>query len=329
MNLLYSSRVLCSGEERQGDTESGRGDSADFVGTEGPRTQIAPQRRIWCWGQSPSRCDRNCRGVFPPGGQAFARPAENGVAILVDQLEPGRWAHLREIDSAETYARNEDVDAIAQWLVLKGDCCVERLPRSHLCQSRASRIGDQLQPFVSAHDCIRVRLPGAGGTGRLVRRQLAANHFWTAMAEPWTSISGLSERTGAVVCGHRCGGDFGWTQRPPDASIAFLLPQTQVEMTLWMVVSTLAGISEEAIYRGYLQKQFAASTGSLPVGILISAAAFGAVHVYQGWSRATLIAISAILFGVVAHWRRTVRPGMFAHGLQDAIAPLLLKLLRH
>jgi membrane protease YdiL (CAAX protease family) len=116
---------------------------------------------------------------------------------------------------------------------------------------------------------------------------------------------------------------------PPDASIAFLLPRTPAEMALWMIVSILAGISEEAIYRGYLQKQFAALTGGLPAGILISAATFGAVHVYQGWSRATVIAISAILFGVVAHWRRTVRPGMFAHGLQDAIAPLLLKLLRH
>jgi len=42
-----------------------------------------------------------------------------------------------------------------------------------------------------------------------------------------------------------------------------------------------------------------------------------------------VIALSAILFGVVAHWRGTPRPGMFAHALQDAIAPLLLKLVRH
>jgi membrane protease YdiL (CAAX protease family) len=109
---------------------------------------------------------------------------------------------------------------------------------------------------------------------------------------------------------------LGGHDAPPDAAIAFLLPQTQIEMTLWTVVSALAGISEEAIYRGYLQKQFTALTGSLPAGILISAAAFGAVHGYQGWSRAAVIAISAILFGVVAHWRRSVRPGMFAHGLQ-------------
>jgi len=116
---------------------------------------------------------------------------------------------------------------------------------------------------------------------------------------------------------------------PADGTIAFLLPQTPTEMTLWVMVSVVAGISEEAIYRGYLQRQFTALTQSVPAGVLISAAIFGAVHAYQGWSRAIVIAISAILFGAMAHWRGTLRPGMFAHGLQDAIAPLLMKLLRH
>ena len=117
--------------------------------------------------------------------------------------------------------------------------------------------------------------------------------------------------------------------RPADGTIAFLLPQTPLEMTLWVAVAIVAGISEEAIYRGYLQRQLAALTQSVPAGVLVSAAIFGGVHAYQGWSRAVVIAISVILFGAVAHWRGTVRPGMFAHGLQDAIAPLLLKLLRH
>ena len=116
---------------------------------------------------------------------------------------------------------------------------------------------------------------------------------------------------------------------PADGTIAFLLPQTPAEMTLWVMVSVVAGISEEAIYRGYLQKQFTALMQSVPAGVLISAAIFGGVHAYQGCSRALVIATSAILFGAVAHWRGTVRPGMFAHGLQDAIAPVLMKLLRH
>jgi len=94
---------------------------------------------------------------------------------------------------------------------------------------------------------------------------------------------------------------------PADGTITFLLPQTPMEMMLWVLVSSVAGISEEAIYRGYLQRQFTALTQSVPAGVLISAAIFGGVHAYQGWSRAVVIAISAILFGVVAQWRGTVR----------------------
>ena len=116
---------------------------------------------------------------------------------------------------------------------------------------------------------------------------------------------------------------------PPDTSIQFLLPHTSGEIFLWIALSIVAGICEEAIFRGYLQRQFAALTRNVAAGILLSGAAFGAVHAYQGWSRALVIGISAILFGVVAQWRGTVRPGMFAHSLQDAIAPLLIKLLRH
>src|SRR6266404_2992854 len=113
---------------------------------------------------------------------------------------------------------------------------------------------------------------------------------------------------------------------PPDQSIGFLLPHTSFEMALWVFLSMTAGVCEEAVFRGYLQGQFRALTYSAPVGILVSSAAFGAAHAYQGWSRAVVIALSAILFGVVAQWRGTPRPGMFAHALQDAIAPVLLKL---
>lgn len=73
--------------------------------------------------------------------------------------------------------------------------------------------------------------------------------------------------------------------RPVDGTIAFLLPQTPREMTLWVAVSIVAGISEEAIYRGYLQRQFTALTQSVPAGVLISAAIFGGIHAYQAWSR--------------------------------------------
>jgi uncharacterized protein len=108
-----------------------------------------------------------------------------------------------------------------------------------------------------------------------------------------------------------------------------LIPQTSLELFAWIALSLVASICEEAIYRGYFQRQFIGFTHSVYAGILISGAAFGAAHAYQGLQRAFVIGVSAVLFGLFAQWRGTVRPGMFAHFLQDAIAPLLIKLMRH
>jgi len=112
-------------------------------------------------------------------------------------------------------------------------------------------------------------------------------------------------------------------------SIAYLLPQTWNEILLWTALSLAAGVCEEAVYRGYLQWQLSALTRSVPAGICLSAAAFGVAHAYQGLGRASVIAISALLFGWLAQKRGTVRPGMIAHFLQDAVAPLLVKHMRH
>jgi hypothetical protein len=112
-------------------------------------------------------------------------------------------------------------------------------------------------------------------------------------------------------------------------SISYLLPQTWNEMLMWIALSITAGVCEEVIYRGYLQRQIMALTHSVPAGIVLSAVAFGAAHAYQGLQRASVIAASALLFGLLAQKRGTVRPGMIAHSLQDAIAPLLVKLMRH
>ena len=116
---------------------------------------------------------------------------------------------------------------------------------------------------------------------------------------------------------------------PPDQSIRFLLPGNLLEACLWIALSIVAGISEEAVYRGYLQTQLSSLTRSYSIGILASAAAFGAAHGYQGLARACVIAAAAVLYGLVAKWRQTVRPGMFAHVFQDAIAPALVRLMRH
>jgi membrane protease YdiL (CAAX protease family) len=95
------------------------------------------------------------------------------------------------------------------------------------------------------------------------------------------------------------------------------------------VVSVTAGICEETIFRGYLQHQFMALTQSAPAGILLSAAAFGAAHAYQGFRMVILLGLFGAMFGILAYWRRSVRPGMIVHAWQDSLGGVLGGLMRH
>lgn len=99
----------------------------------------------------------------------------------------------------------------------------------------------------------------------------------------------------------------------------FLLPQVRAELALWMVLSISAGICEEAVYRGYFQRQFIALARNVPVGIVLSAALFGASHLYLGFWQAVQICMLGTMSGILAQWRRSVRPGMIAHALQDVL----------
>jgi membrane protease YdiL (CAAX protease family) len=114
----------------------------------------------------------------------------------------------------------------------------------------------------------------------------------------------------SMIGGH--GGDA-------NKSIQFLLPQTGAERALWVLLSISAGICEEAVYRGYFQKQFMALTNNVPAGIGLAALTFAGSHLYQGWARAAVIGVMAVLGGVLAHWCRSVRPGMIAHVMQDVL----------
>jgi CAAX protease family protein len=112
-------------------------------------------------------------------------------------------------------------------------------------------------------------------------------------------------------------------------NMGFMLPHGGAEITLWLALSVTAGICEEMIFRGYLQRQFMALTKSVPAGILLSGAAFGAAHAYQGFRMVILIGLYGAMFGILAHWRGSVRPGMIAHVWQDSLSGVLAGVLRH
>ena len=84
-------------------------------------------------------------------------------------------------------------------------------------------------------------------------------------------------------------------------------------------MSLTAGFCEELIFRGYLQRQFAALTNSVWAAIVLQGLSFGAAHGYQGWKLMVVIAVYGSLFGVLVQWRRSLRPGMMTHFIQDGL----------
>jgi len=105
---------------------------------------------------------------------------------------------------------------------------------------------------------------------------------------------------------------------PNDArSVESMLPQSAVEVVLWIVVSITAGFCEEIQSRGYLQQQLRAVSGSVVVAVLGQALVFGMVHSYQGSKKVVVIAVLGVLYGTLAAWRRNLRANMIAHGALD------------
>jgi uncharacterized protein len=110
----------------------------------------------------------------------------------------------------------------------------------------------------------------------------------------------------------------------PNQSLRNFLPRSSAEKSLYLLMALTASICEEIIYRGYLQQQFSYWTRSFVAGVILQSIAFGASHAYQGWRMAASISVFGCLFGFLALWRRSLRPGMMAHFLQDGLGGLLL-----
>ena len=104
-----------------------------------------------------------------------------------------------------------------------------------------------------------------------------------------------------------------------------LLPQGILERLAWIPLALSAGICEELAFRGYLQKQFHAMTGSVGLSILIQAVIFGIGHLYEGVGPVARIMLFGVLFGLAAVWRKSLRPGMIAHAWTDIFGVIIFR----
>lgn len=79
--------------------------------------------------------------------------------------------------------------------------------------------------------------------------------------------------------------------------VYFAMPADAVEMALWITVSVLAGVAEEAAYRGVFSDLATRLTGSIAAAWALAVLAFTIAHANQGFKSMGVIA----LFALVAH----------------------------
>ena len=118
-------------------------------------------------------------------------------------------------------------------------------------------------------------------------------------------------------------------QHRNEAFVLAMLPRTPFDFLLWFGVSLSAGICEELIFRGYLLQQLIAWTRRPGLSIVLAAALFGSVHLYEGLGAILPLAALAVVYGFVAHRSHgDLRAVIVAHTLQDFLVGLSLGLAR-
>jgi membrane protease YdiL (CAAX protease family) len=97
-----------------------------------------------------------------------------------------------------------------------------------------------------------------------------------------------------------------------------LFPQTPAETVIFaLMVSPAAGISEEIIYRGFLQWMIADLTHDPISAVGTTAVIFGMLHLYQGGLGMIRTALIGLVFGIGTLTTGSLMPAILAHTLLD------------
>jgi membrane protease YdiL (CAAX protease family) len=94
------------------------------------------------------------------------------------------------------------------------------------------------------------------------------------------------------------------------------------EAILAIAASLSAGVVEEIVYRGYLQRLVTTATGNVWVAIALQAEAFAFAHLYEGWHAVAIIAIQSLVTGYLAYRLKNLRLVIVAHCTLDLLAGL-------
>ena len=104
------------------------------------------------------------------------------------------------------------------------------------------------------------------------------------------------------------------------ADIPGFLPDTAIERRTFILVSLTAGVCEEVLFRGFLIRFLTEHGPAVPLvgALLLSSAAFGLGHLYQGFKGVVAATVGGVAFGLLFLLTGSLIPGIILHALVDA-----------
>jgi uncharacterized protein len=106
--------------------------------------------------------------------------------------------------------------------------------------------------------------------------------------------------------------------------VDFLLPRTTGERRLFALLSATAGITEEVMYRGVALTLLRAAGVHVWAAAVLAAAAFGALHAYQGRAGIIRSASLGFMLTIPVIVTGSLLPSVVAHAALDLLLGLVL-----
>ncbi len=103
----------------------------------------------------------------------------------------------------------------------------------------------------------------------------------------------------------------------------FLVLTNSRQALLFLLAAITAGFVEEFVFRGYLQRRFTMMFGNVWLGTAFQMGFFTVAHIYQGWTGMISVFLVGLTLTLTATACRTLVPGMIAHGIGDALGPIV------
>jgi len=167
--------------------------------------------------------------------------------------------------------------------------------------------------------CFSIAVAGIHRRGRISWRELVGARWnrWQAVIRDL----GIACATllGMGVIGNLSNALLGPLQHDGAAYRSMVAPQNSLEALAFLAAALSAGFVEEFVFRGYLQKQCQALCGNTTLASALQVILFTQGHFYQGWIRLVPVLLIGVLLTVVALWRKSLLPGMIAHGIGDSL----------